>query len=49
MGRIFFWREISGEVIIPGEMINRGDLTELIYEIIFNCLTFSLPNLNVEM
>jgi hypothetical protein len=31
-------------VNIPGEMSHWGDLTELLYEILFNCPTFSLPN-----
>jgi hypothetical protein len=38
-------REISGGEYSRGNVtLGEGDLTELLYEILFNCPTFSLPN-----
>ena len=42
-----FLGEVSfrgGGVNFPGERLHWGDLTELLYKILFNCLKFPLPN-----
>ena len=44
MGRTFLKEENFCGVNIPGEMLQWGFLTKLLHEILFNCLTFSLPN-----
>ena len=35
---------LGDEVKLPGEMLHWGDLTEIVYEILFSCLAFFLPN-----
>ena len=44
-GESFLGREISEELIFKGKCYTGGFMIKLIYEILFNCLTFSLLNL----